>query len=485
MSDAIQGLKPALVWKHFAALARVPRCSKHEAAAARFVMDMARQFGLPARQDKAGNVVVKKPASPGRERTPGVCLQGHLDMVGEKNADKTFDFAKDPIELVRKGNFLMANGTTLGADNGVAVATNLAIMEDKALVHGPLEFLFTVDEETGLTGANNLQPGFLDSKILLNLDSEEEGALYVGCSGGRDNTGTWKAEFESAPATMAPLEVKVSGLKGGHSGLEIEKGRGNAIKIANRAVTTLGGLGARLSRIDGGNKRNAIPRESVALLYVPKNRLGLARKTVDELNAAIKAENATVDPDLAITATEPKGIRKGTVMKRGLQKKLTQVIAGLPHGVIKMSPDIPGLVETSTNLAVIKTSKKEISVATSQRSSVASEIVDINDTVRAVFELGGARVTGSDGYPGWKPNLDSPILKLAKSTYRSLYGKEPEVKAVHAGLECGIIGEKYPGMDMVSFGPTLEGVHSPDEKIHIDSVEKFWNYLLAILKNVH
>jgi dipeptidase D len=447
------------------------------------VVATARKFGLECAQDEAGTVVVRKPASKGLENRPMVCLQGHLDMVPEKRPDKKHDFLKDPLTLVRKGNTMMADGTTLGADNGVAVATSLAIMADASLVHGPLEFLFTIDEETGLTGAHSLQPGFLQSKILLNLDSEEEGALYVGCSGGRDTMGTWPLETEAAPAGTVGLEIKVGGLRGGHSGLEIDKGRGNAIKLLNRVLLGLAPLGARLARIDGGNKRNAIPRDAAALVFVPKKNLDEARAVVAAMHQTCRAElSASVDPSPEITAAPFKG--RGKVLKKSVQKKLTLALAGLPHGVVKMSADIPGLVETSTNLGVVTTGKKEIAVSTSQRSSVASEIVDIAQSVRAVFELGGAAVTGSDGYPGWKPNLDSPILKTAIATYKELYGKEPEVKAVHAGLECGIIGEKYPGMDMVSFGPTLEGVHSPDEKIYIDTVEKYWDFLLAILKNV-
>ena len=484
MSQAIEGLKPELLWKYFAAICQIPRGSKNEKAVARYVVDTAKKLGLEVKQDRSGNVVARKPASPGREKVPSVCLQGHLDMVCEKNADKVHDFLKDPIELVRKGNMMMANGTTLGADNGVAVATNLAIMADKSLVHGPLDFLFTIDEETGLTGANGLESGFLKSRTLLNLDSEEEGELYVGCSGGKDCTGTWKLDAEPAAATLTPVEVKVTGLKGGHSGLEIDKGRGNALKIINRVLWRLAGLGGRLSRIDGGNKRNAIPREATALVYVPKAKVDAARTAVAEMNETAKAELATVEPDLLVSLVVPKPIRGGKVIKRGLERRLLLTIAGLPHGVIKMSADIPGLVETSTNVAMLTTGKKDITLATSQRSSVASEIVEINDTVRAVFELGGATAKGSDGYPGWKPDLTSAILKLASSTYRELFGKEPAVKAVHAGLECGIIGEKYPGMDMVSFGPTLQAVHSPDEKIFIDTVEKFWIFLLALLKKV-
>jgi dipeptidase D len=482
MADAIAGLEPALVWKYFAAISRIPRGSKNETAIARYLMTTAKGLGLAAVQDGCGNVLARKAASPGRERVPSVCLQGHMDMVCEKNKDKVHDFLKDPLQLVRKDNFLFASGTTLGADNGIAVATCLAIMEDKSLEHGPLEFLFTVDEETGLTGANGLQPGFLQSMILMNLDSEDEGELYVGCSGGRDNTGTWGAEFDDAPAGGTGLLITVKGLKGGHSGLEIHTGRGNALKIITRVLLGLATLGARVAKIEGGNKRNAIPREAEAVVWVPKAKAAQAADYVASLNAAVKAELASVEPSLVVACAAQKGVRK--VLKKGLQKKVLLALMALPHGVLKMSADIPGLVETSSNLAIIETGKKEIKIQTSQRSSVASEIEEASQMVRAVLELGGAAATGSDGYPGWKPNLDSQILKLAKSTYQSLYGKEPEVKAVHAGLECGIVGEKYPGMDMVSFGPTMREVHSPNEHLYIDTVPKFYRFVLEILKNV-
>jgi dipeptidase D len=383
-----------------------------------------------------------------------------------------------------KGNILTANGTTLGADNGVAVATNLALMEDKSLEHGPLEFLFTVDEETGLTGVNNLQPGFIQSKILMNLDSEEEGALYVGCSGGKNTIGKWKATYETTNTKYAAAIVKVKGLKGGHSGLEIDKGRGNSIKILNRVLLALDSIGVLISSLEGGNKSNAIPREAEALIYVPVNKLNNTSAIVSQYNSIIREELATIEPDLAIFIDEVKSKKKGKVLKKTLQKRLLQTISALPHGVIKMSADIKGLVETSTNIAIIRTDMKNITLTTSQRSSVASEIDEIVHTVASILKLGGAEVETTEGYPGWKPNMDSPILKIAKDTYKSLYGKKPDVKAIHAGLECGIIGEKYAGMDMVSFGPTLEGVHSPDEKIYIDTIEKFWNFLLAILKNV-
>jgi dipeptidase D len=483
MSEAIKGLEPKLVWKYFAEISRIPRGSKNEKAISAYVMGVAKQFGLEAKQDKFMNVVVKMPATSGMESAPQVCLQGHLDMVPEKNKDKVHDFTKDPIELVRKDNFLMANGTTLGADNGIAVATNLAIMEDRSIQHGPLELLFTVDEETGLTGANNLKPGFLSSKIMINLDSEEEGSIYVGCSGGRNTIGTWKRAEETAPRGTVALKVIVKGLKGGHSGLEIDKGRGNSIKIINRVIIALEAVGARLSMIEGGNKSNAIPREAEAVLYVPKKDLKKAVKIIQLWNTMIKAELSSVEPDLQITG-EQIDLLKTKVLKKSLQSSLTRTISALPHGVLKMSADIKELVETSTNVAIIRMDKKVIELITSQRSSVGSETLEALQTMASIFTLGGASAVHTEGYPGWKPNLNSAILGVAKKSYMSLYGKEPQVKAIHAGLECGIIGEKYPGMDMISYGPTLEGVHSPDEKIHIDTVEKFWKFTLEILKNV-
>ncbi|MBN2370510.1 MAG: aminoacyl-histidine dipeptidase [Vicinamibacteria bacterium] len=484
MSSAIEGLEPGLVWKHFAAISRIPRGSKNEAAAAQFVLDSAREMGLDGERDDFGNVVVRKPASFGRERAPGVCLQSHLDMVCEKNADKAHDFAKDPIELVRQGDILKADGTTLGADNGIGVATSLAVMEDRSLDHGPLELLFTVDEETGLTGAHHLKSDFVKSRILLNLDSEEEGEIYVGCAGGLDTMGTWNVVLEDARPNMIALDLRVTGLRGGHSGLEIDKGRGNALKIVNRVIMALAdAVSARLARIDGGNKRNAIPREAFALIFVPRSRVNRAKKITAGWNTTIRDEFKAVEPDLNVTLTEAQDAA-ARVLKRKLQKQIMHTICALPHGVIKMSAEIAGLVETSTNVAVIKTSGDRIALDTSQRSSVASEIQEIARTAKVVFELGGAQVAQGDGYPGWKPDMGSPILKRAIAAYESLYGKAPEVKAVHAGLECGIIGEKYRGMDMISIGPTLQDVHSPEEKIHIESVPKFWKFLTTLLKSV-
>ena len=483
MAKVTEGLPPTLVWKYFEAISTIPRGSKNEAAIAKYVMKTAKSLGLAAKQDKAGSVLVKKPASAGCEAKPSVCLQGHLDMVCEKTPGTKHDFLKDPLKLKIVDGWLRADGTTLGADNGIAVAASLAIMEDTTLAHGPLEFLFTVDEETGLTGANQLEPGFVESKILLNLDSEEEGELYVGCAGACDTIAHWPATFDAAPKGTSPWTITIAGLRGGHSGLEIDKNRGNAIKILNRLLLVAAGFGARVSAVNGGSKRNAIPRDAQATVCVPTSKAGPMFAALDVLTAAIAIEMASVEPNFAVSVT-PVKVRNAKVLSKGLQKKILQTIAALPHGVAKMSSDIPGLTETSTNVAVLTTDKKRVTLATSQRSSVQSENDEIAETVRTIFELGGADVHVTDGYPGWKPNLASPILATAKKTYKKMFGKDPAVKAVHAGLECGIIGEKYPGMDMVSFGPTMTGVHSPDEKLEIASVPKFYDFVLGILKNV-
>ena len=484
MSHAIEGLQPARVWYYFSEISKIPRGSKNEKAISNYVVSMAKQFGLEVQQDKYMNVVVRKPASVGRERVPMVCLQGHLDMVCEKNNDTVHDFTKDPIELIRDGNTLMANGTTLGADNGIAVATNLALMEDRSLEHGPIEFLFTVDEETGLTGATFISPKALKSKTMMNLDSEEEGSIFVGCSGGRNTAGVWTITREKTPKGYSGIKIAVKGLVGGHSGLEIEKGRGNSIKILNRVLMALDSAGARLVSFDGGNKTNAIPREAEAVLCLPQKSMKKAIKIVTEWNDIIAAELSTVEPSVQVSM-ENTDAKKFSIIKKNQQAAIYKTISALPHGVLKMSADIPGLVETSTNVAVIRTTKSKIELITSQRSSVATEITESLQTMNSIFTLAGAKVRHTEGYPGWKPNLQSPILKVAENSYRMLFNKEPEVKAIHAGLECGIIGEKYPGMDMISFGPTMVGVHSPDEKIYIDTVEKFYNFLLSILKNIN
>ncbi len=482
---AIEGLEPKRLWEYFAELSAIPRCSKHEAEAGRYVFGVAKKLGLEVFKDPKGNVIAWKKGTPGREKAPLVALQSHLDMVCEKNRDKAHDFSRDPIVLKRNGNFLTADGTTLGADNGIGVATSLAIMEDAALNHGPLEFVFTVDEETGLTGAAGLQSNALKARTLINLDTEDEGVLYVGCAGGCDSIGTLAVAFESLTANHALFTLKVEGLRGGHSGIDIHTGRGNAIKLLSRAMHILSDRGVRLCRLSGGNKRNAIPREAEALCAVPAAETEAAAAEVYKLDKIYKKEYATADSGVALSLTACNGKKSGArVLKTAVRKRLVNLLNALPHGVVAMSQDIPGLVETSANLARVTTKENSVVIETSQRSSVESRKTEIVQTVNAAFALAGAAVSHGDGYPGWKPDLHSPILKTAMETYRRMYGKEPAVKAVHAGLECGIIGEKFPGMDMVSLGPTLEMVHSPEERVQIGSVKKFWDYLLAILESV-
>lgn len=483
MSSAIQGLAPKRLWEYFEELSAIPRGSKHEEKAAEYVMNVAKKLGLDAVKDATGNCIVRKAAVPGREPAKGIVLQSHLDMVCEKNKDTAHDFEKDPLVLKLDGNFLSASGTTLGADNGIGVCTALALMEDTSIKHGPLEFLFTVDEETGLTGAANLAPDALRSRTLINLDSEDEGVLYVGCAGGGDSIGTLAVSWDPMPAKHALMRVEIGGLRGGHSGIDINAGRGNAIKLLNRALKELSGKGARLCSIEGGNKRNAIPREAEAVIAAPVAAVESIFAAVAALDKIYKAEYAVADGGVTLAVETVKGKRAG-VLKRGIQTKLLNLLYSLPHGVIAMSPDITGLVETSTNLAMIATSKKSVTIATSQRSSVESEKTDIIAMVTAAFSLAGASVAHGDGYPGWKPNLQSPILKTALETYRRLSGKEAEVKAVHAGLECGVIGEKYPGMDMLSLGPTLQMVHSPEERVLVDTVRRYWDFLAGILESV-
>jgi dipeptidase D len=436
-------------------------------------------------QDAKGNVIARKKASAGREAAPMIAVQCHLDMVCEKNSATAHDFARDPIVLKRQGNFITAEGTTLGADNGIGVATALAIMEDKKLNHGPLEFVFTVDEETGLTGAAGLRPDALRSRMLINLDTEDEGVLYVGCAGGCDSIGRLPVSFDPLPARYVLYTLRVHGLRGGHSGIDIHTGRANAIKLLCRELAALAVNGARLCRLSGGNKRNAIPREAEALVALPSPEVAAAAETVSEMEKIFKNEYSAADKGATLTFTEYEGKRSGVkALKKVSQEQLLNLLFGLQHGVIAMSQDIPGLVETSTNLARVTMERTTATIETSQRSSMESRKTEIVQAVSAVFALAGAHVTHGDGYPGWKSDLNSPLLKIAKETYRRLFGKEAGVKAVHAGLECGIIGEKFPGMDMLSLGPTLEMVHSPEERVLIDSVKKYWDYLLSILESV-
>lgn len=480
---ALDGLEPALLWDYFSQLSRIPRESKKERAAGDFVVKVAKELGLEHARDKAGNVVVRKPASPGHESRPSVCLQSHLDMVCVKRNDKKHDFARDPIVLLHEDGWVKADGTTLGADNGIAVATNLAIMADRSLEHGPLELLFTVDEETGLTGAKALEPALLESRTLINLDSEDEGVLTVGCAGGADTVATWTLATDAAKAGSVALDVRVTGCLGGHSGVEIHTQRGNAIKMLTRVLVALEAFDARVIKFEGGSKRNAIPAEAAARIAVPKSKLEEVKAAVLMMRAVLIDEIRAIEPNLDVVVESVKG-KPARVWKRALQRNVLRALQGLPHGVLKMSAAIPGLVETSTNVAVLTQTPKTLTLATSQRSLVESERDEAADSARAVLELSGATVRPADPYPGWAPDMQSRILATSVRVHRDVFGREAEVVAIHAGLECGIIGKKIPGMDMVSLGPTIKGAHSPEERVDVGTVERYWNYLLTILRNV-
>jgi dipeptidase D len=478
------GLEPRLVWEHFARLSMIPRCSGNEAAAAAHVCGIAATLGCEVLRDTFGNVLARKKAAPDCQKKPSVVLQSHLDMVGEKNAGISHDFATDPIVLKRQGGFITADNTTLGADNGIGVATALAIMEDSSLRHGPLEFLFTVEEETGLTGAANLTKGFLRSRMLINLDSEEEGTVVVGCAGGGDTVGTIPISYEPIPDGFDILTCKVAGLRGGHSGLEIHTGRGNAIKLLSRAVRLLADeTGARLCSMTGGNKRNAIPREAEAVIAVPRSKIGLADMLAKKVNASFTEEYCGIDDGVTVTMQTVES-RESPVISKNDQKKILDCIDALPHGVLAMSKEIPDLVETSSNLAKIATLPDSVVIETSQRSSIESNKNGVMSSAADIFTKAGARVEHGDGYPGWKPDLSSPILSVARESYLALFGTDARVEAIHAGLECGLVVRKYPDMDMISIGPTMHMVHSPEERVDIASVKRFWEFLAGILDRV-
>lgn len=480
---ALGNLKPELLWKHFEEICNRPHPSRKEQKIAEYVVSVAKKNNLECARDEFGNVVIRKPATPGKENLTPVVMQGHLDMVAEKNSDVVHDFDKDPIKPFVDGDWVRATGTTLGSDNGIGVAAALAVMESKEIEHGPVEALFTLDEETGLFGAQALKSGFVNAKILLNLDSEEDGALYIGCAGGQNTFVKFNFETKDIPEKTSTFEIKIVGLKGGHSGLDIIAGRGNAIKIMVRLLHDLNSkFGIRLVSINGGSKHNAIPRECFATIRVGKKVSDDLLSYVENYNKTVQSELATVEPGLNVTASAAKS--KSKVIDKTTAKNLIDSLYAVPNGVIKMSADIEGLVETSTNLAVVVTKGKTIEVTLSQRSSVESEKNDISNSIASLFNLTKAEVKQGDGYPGWKPDVHSPVLGVMKKVYNELYKSEPEVKAIHAGLECGIIKERYQDMDMISFGPTIMGAHSPDERVQISTVSKFWNLLTAVLKNV-
>lgn len=480
----VKDLKPELIWHYFDEITKVPRPSKKEEKIRAFLLDFAREHKLHAKEDATGNIVISKAATPGFESAPGVILQSHMDMVCEKNSDVNHDFENDPIETFIDGEWLRAKGTTLGADNGIGMAASLAVLASDNLQHGPLEALFTVDEETGLTGAFGMKEGFISGNYLLNLDSEDEAEVFIGCAGGIDTTSTFTYKPTMTPADYFYFRINVSNLQGGHSGSDIDKGLGNANKILARFLCKCyKKYDMVLCRIEGGNLRNAIPREASAVIGVHKNEKEKIRVDLNLFQSVIEEELSAVEPNMKITMESEE--HHDRCIDRQTTFALINALNACPHGVISMSRDIPGLVETSTNLASVKMiGEDQIVVATSQRSSVESLKQEIACRVESVFTLAGAEATHGEGYPGWKPNLKSEILNIAVAAYEELYQVTPAVKAIHAGLECGLFLTKYPHLDMISFGPTLRGVHSPDEKMHIPAVEKFWNHLVMILKKV-
>lgn len=480
----ITDLKPEIVWNFFHEVTQVPRPSKKEGKIIQYLESFAAKYNIAIKKDQAGNILMSKPATPGYENLPVVILQSHMDMVCEKNGDKVFDFDNDPIETVVDGEWLRANGTTLGADNGIGMAAELALLASNGIEHGPVECLFTVDEETGLTGAKALQEGFMTGDILLNLDSEDEGEIFIGCAGGKDTQAVFTYVPTETTDELLYFRIDVKGLNGGHSGGEIHKGLGNANKILVRFLYLLKQQsGFVLSAIDGGNLRNAIAREAYAIIGIKPSEKEEIRVLLNNFAADVENELKHIDPKVQILmeSTDRPAFR----IDQNTTEKLIYSMHACAHGVIAMSHDIEGLVETSTNLASVKMKEgNTIVVGTSQRSSIESSKLAIANTVASVFLLAGAEVTHGDGYPGWSPNPDSKILKVAQESYVRLFGKEPKIMAIHAGLECGLFLEKYPNLDMISFGPTLRDVHSPAEKIKIDTVGLWWTHLLELLKSL-
>jgi dipeptidase D len=482
MSKDILNLKPASLWKNFYSLTQIPRPSKKEEQVRNFVVKFGKDLGLETIVDSVGNVIIRKQATPGMENRRGVILQSHLDMVPQKNSDKQHDFEKDPIDAWVDGEWVKARGTTLGADNGMGVAATLAVLESKDIAHGLVEALFTIDEETGMTGAFGLKPGIFQGDILLNLDSEDEGELYIGCAGGTNANIKFTYKETPVPTGMAAFKVCVTGLKGGHSGVDIHLGRGNSNKILNRFLWHAGKKhGLRIAAIDGGSLRNAIPRESFAIVVIPEGNKDELLKCLAKEQEVVRKELSAVEPDLkmeAVPAEMPKSL-----IDESTQSRLFNAVYGCPNGVMRMSNEMSGLVETSTNLAIIKSDKGEITIMCLLRSSVDSAKTDLEQMMQSVFELAGASVVFDGQYPGWKPNPASPILKTMQEIYQNKWGKIPEIRAIHAGLECGLLGGVYPTWDMISFGPTIRYPHSPDEKVNIETVEKFWDYLVETLKH--
>lgn len=483
--NRFEGLEPKYVFSYFNDLLNIPRPSKHEEKVIAYLKDLAQKKGLGFRQDKARNVVLSLPATRGYEGAPVVILQGHIDMVAEKDPDVIFDFLRDPINAYVEGDWIKARGTTLGADNGIGIAAALALIDDHEAVHGPIEILCTVDEETGLTGASNLDARILTGKIMLNLDSEEDGVFFIGCAGGANTVITLPIRQINPPRKFTALEIKVSGLIGGHSGLSIIENRANAIKIMARVLKAalLAKAEFMIADIGGGDKHNAIPRSAFAVLVVNERHIKRFKEAIDRETARTKIEFGTVDRDMDINILEySKKVSK--VINISDTRRVLDVLLALPHGVIAMSREIKGLVESSSNLATIKMKGRGVEILTSSRSSVSEALDSILTSIDSVVGLYGGKTRGFGRYPGWRPNPESPLLKKVISVFKTTRGVEPHITAVHAGLECGIIMEKVEGMDVISFGPEMDGVHSPQERLNIPSVGRFYQYLKSLLKSL-
>ncbi|MDG5491494.1 aminoacyl-histidine dipeptidase [Psychroserpens sp. SPM9] len=484
MNSEIRQLEPTELWNKFADLNAVPRPSKKEERVIKFMKDFGAKLGLETIEDEVGNVIIKKPATSGMEDRKTIVMQSHLDMVHQKNNDTTFDFDAQGIEMYVDGDWVRAKGTTLGADNGLGVATIMAVLESDSIAHPAIEALFTIDEETGMTGAMGLKGGLLKGEILLNLDTEEDDEIGVGCAGGVDVTATRTYNLEDTPETKIGYHLIVKGLQGGHSGMQIHEGLGNANKIMNRLLFDgFENFGLRISEIDGGSLRNAIPRESQAIVAIDAVHEASFLSEIKDLATEIKAEYKTMEPEMVIEVLKTETPEQ--IMDLGVQEGVTRAIYAALNGVYRMSADIPDLVETSNNIARVIIKDGTIKIGCLTRSSVESSKWDLANMLRATFELTGCEVEFSGDYPGWKPNMDSDILKVMVPLYKELNnGEEPHVAACHAGLECGILGTNYPEMDMISFGPNIKGAHSPDERAQISSAQKYWNYVLEILKHI-
>lgn len=483
MAKEILNLKPAHLWKHFYELTQIPRPTGHTQAVTKYVIDFGKSLGLDVKQDEVGNVLITKSASKGMENAPTVILQSHLDMVPQKNSDVEHDFLKDPIETYIDGNKVKAKSTTLGSDNGIGAAAILAIMEDNSLKHGKIEGLFTIDEEVGMVGAFGLKPGFLTGSILLNLDTEEEGELCVGCAGGIDENISWQFKEEESPEGDVAVKISLTGLKGGHSGTEIHVGRGNANKMLFRllkdAVST---VEARLSSVDGGSLRNAIPREAIAVVTLPEENVQDLFDLVSDYEYIYKKEYKGVETNFSLKAEKidlPK-----TVIPEEIQDNLINAVVASPSGAESMLQDFKGIVQTSTNLASVKSSPEKIEVKFLTRSSSETQKKALDSSIESLYSLAGAKVESAGDYPGWQPDINSKILHVMDDIFKKKFGKEPHVSVVHAGLECGIILGSTPNLDIVSFGPTILNAHSPGEFVEIDTVERFYDYLIAILEEL-